>query len=154
MYMCWVSILQKIWLVITYYGTSSASPQPQPRIGKIPSLALSRGCNIETNYGWNWKVTSLFCLDQTTAKRLSAEKEIPPKCFLLHYHQWHPRHFLLLVSVVDINIHFSSHNPTKKNTKWQSDWCIAKQNTGYSYSKSLWSKYDFCQYVSLTHSSH
>lgn len=110
MYMCWVSILQKIWLVITYYGTSSASPLPRPRIGKIPSLALSRRCNIETNYGWNWKVTSLFRLDQTTAKRISADVEIPPKCFLLHYHHWHLRHSQFSASAVDINIDFSSCN--------------------------------------------
>lgn len=124
MYMCWDSILQKIWLVITYYGTSSASPLPQPRIGKIPSLALSRRCNIETNYGWNWKVTSLFRLDQTTAKRLSAELEIPPKCFLLHYHHWHLRHSQFPALVVDINIYFPSCNSTHRKPRkvtWASD---------------------------------
>lgn len=117
MYMCWVSILQKIWLVITYYGTSSASPPPQPRIGKIPSLAPSGRCNIETNYGWNWKATSLFRLDQTTAKRISAEVEIPPKCFLLHYHHWHLRHSQLPALAVDINIYIfragRTHEPTE-----------------------------------------
>lgn len=83
MYMCWVSILQKIWLVITYYRTSSASLQPQLQIGKIPSLALSRRCNIETNYGWNWKVTSLFRLDQTTAKRIKLRIEDTPKMLFI-----------------------------------------------------------------------
>ncbi len=123
MYMCWVSILQKIWSVITYYGTSSASPLPQPQIGKIPSLALSRRCNIETNYGWNWKVTSLFRLDQTTAKRISAEVEIPPKCFLLHYHHWHLRHSQFPALEVDINIYFSSCNPhTETNKSTRSVW--------------------------------
>lgn len=81
MYTCWVSILQKkIRPVITYYGTLSASrvrtptpPPPRPPQGKIPSLAPSGRCNIQTNYGWNWKVTSLFRLDQTTAERTSAE---------------------------------------------------------------------------------
>lgn len=60
--------------------TASASDR------KIPSVALSGRCNIETNYGRNWKVTSLFRLDQTTARKVSAEVKMPTKCFLLHYH--------------------------------------------------------------------
>lgn len=75
-----VSILQKIWLVITYYRTSQDIPSAVLRWGKIPSLAAVGKCNTETNYGWNWKVTGLFCLNNRLAEGLSAEVERLPKC--------------------------------------------------------------------------
>lgn len=156
MYMCWVSILQKIWLVITYYGTSSASPLPQPQIGKIPSLALSRRCNIETNYGWNWKVTSLFRLDQTTAKRLSAEVEIPPKCFLLHYHHWHLRHSKFTALDFQAVIQHTGANKSGFSL-WENHLqlvccCFSKQEE-CNYLKFLvvQSKYDFDMFSLITH---
>lgn len=75
-----VSILQKIWLVITYYRTWQELPSPVPWWGKIPSHPAVGKCNTETNYGWNWKVTGLFCLNNRLAEGLSAEVDTLPKC--------------------------------------------------------------------------
>lgn len=56
---------------VTLSGTMVRKNSITPAVGK---------CNTETNYGWNWKVTSLFCLNNHLAEGLSAEVDTVPKC--------------------------------------------------------------------------